>query len=101
MAIILLRVAVTRFEQRLVEAAERHKRFVIALFDNVAVFHYENDVGLLNRGQTVRDDKRRAPLHYFRKSLLYPDFRARIDIARRFVENQHRRVHKHYARDTQ
>ncbi len=91
-------VAVTRFEQRLIETAELHKRVVIALFDDIAVFHDENDVGFLNGREAVCDDERRAPLHYFRESFLYFYFGSSIYVARRFVQYEHGRIHEHYSR---
>ena len=36
---------------------------VIAYFNNAAIFHHHNPIGLLNRGQTVRNHERGAVVH--------------------------------------
>lgn len=46
----VLFVAVSRFEQSLVESALFHERVVVAFFDYVSVLHDENYIGFLYRG---------------------------------------------------
>ena len=64
--------------ERTVEAALRDQLLVCAAFNNVSVLHNENDVRTLDRGQAVRYDKARAPLHHTEECLLYAYFRACI-----------------------
>ena len=47
-----------------VEAALRQQFVVIALLDDVAVLHNEDDVGLADGGQAVGHDEARAALHH-------------------------------------
>ena len=74
-----------------VEAALLHKRIVVALLDDVAVLHYQNDVGLPNGGQTVGHDEGGAPLHQLGKGLLDLLLSAGVDGGGGLVQNQQRR----------
>ena len=74
---------------------------MVALLEDAAVLHDEDPVGAADRGEPVRDDEARAPLHQFVERLLNQHFCARVDAGRRLVEDQHRRQAKHDARDAQ
>ena len=73
-----------------VESALLNKLLVRTFFDDVALVHDENHVRIFDCREAVRDDKRRLVLHEFFKRLLNLDFRASVDRACRFVENEHR-----------
>ena len=66
-------------EQRVIKALDSQQFLVCSLFNNIAVFHNQNNVALLNRGQAVSDDKARSALHQLFERLLNPDFGERID----------------------
>ena len=85
--------------QRAVEAAELHQLVMRAAFDHAPVLEDENQVGVLHGGQPVRDHEAGASAHQLVHRLLDFDFRPRIDVARRFVQNEHARVRQHCARD--
>lgn len=90
LALVKLRVKSLTFEQGL----------VAALFDNIAVFHDEDDIRLPYCRKSVRNNETGSPFHHGRKCFLNPDFRSRINGRRRFVQNQHRRQAKHDSRNT-
>lgn len=62
-----------------VEAAFFEELAVRALFDDVALVHDEDEVGVLYCGQAVSDDKRSLVLHKLFKCLLDFDFGTGID----------------------
>ena len=72
-----------------------------APLDDPAVLHHQDHVGVADRRQPVRDDERRAPAHQLAHRALDEDFGARVDAARRFVEDQDRRIGEERARDRQ
>ena len=84
-----------------VEAALFEKLLVRALLDDPARVHDEDDVRILNGGEAVRDDEARPALHELGEGVLHQFFRARIDVARRLVENEHGRAADHDARHAQ
>ena len=71
------------------------------LFNDLSVSHDEDAIRLPDGGEPVRNNKAGAALHHSGKRALHINFRACIDAARRFIQNQHRRIGEHYARDTQ
>ena len=87
--------------QRRVEATAPQKLVVVALFDDVAVFHDEYYVRIAYRGKTVRNDKASAAFHHACKPVLNFQLRACVDRGSRLVENEHRRQAKHYSSDTE
>jgi len=74
---------------------------VVALLDDVAVFHHQNDICLADGREAMGDDEARAALHQAVEGLLNFDLRARVDGGRRLVEDEHRRQAEHDARDAQ
>lgn len=91
------------FELRVVkiciETAFCKQLFVRTFFDDVALVQDENHVRIFDCREAVRDDKRRLVLHEFFKRLLNLDFRASVDRACRFVENEHRGMSEHNSCD--
>ena len=74
---------------------------MIALLDDVSVFHDKDRVGLADRGKPVGDDETRPSLHHTCERRLDPDLGAGIDAAGRLVQDQHRRETEHDAGDAQ
>ena len=72
-----------------------------ALLDHGAVLHDENEIRIADRGQPMGDDEARSALHQLVHRLLDVDFRPRIDAARRFIQNENRRVRQNGAGDRQ
>ena len=70
-----------------------------ALFDDVAVIHDEDVLRMADGGEPMGDDKARPPLHQPLHRRLDILLGARIDVARRLVENEHGRVGEHGAGD--
>ena len=65
---------------------------MLAAFDDAAVVHHGDVVGVLDRGQTVGDHEGRAPLHQGVHPLLDESFRTRVDGRGRLVQDEHGRV---------
>src|SRR5699024_2117343 len=57
------------------------------LFQNVAVFHVEDDVCVPYGGQPVGDDERGAPLHQFGQGVLDELFGVGVHVAGGLVQN--------------
>ena len=70
-----------------------------ALLDDVAVLHDEDQIGIADGRQAMRDDERRAPLAERGHRLLQQQLGAGVDRRRRLVEDQHRRAGDERARD--
>ena len=71
----------------------RCQQFVVStLFDDIAVLHYQNQVGIPNRGQPMGDDKAGAALHQIVHGLLNEQLRTRIHRAGGFIQNQDGRI---------
>ena len=91
------------FELRVVqlgiEAVLRKQLFVAALFDDVAVLHDEDEVGVADGRKAVRDDKGGAPHRQLIHRLLNELLRAGIDGGSRLVQDEHGRVFDHRAGD--
>ena len=77
------------------------KGFVIALLDETAVINDEDLVSLADRAEAVGDDEGGAPGHQAQQRILNMDFGARVDAARRFVEDEDARIGQHGAGDGQ
>ena len=56
-----------------------HELLMITMFDDIAIYHNEDDVSVLNSGQAVGDDKTSTPHHELAESLLNQDFCPSID----------------------
>ena len=69
------------------------------LRDDATAVHHDDAVGLQDRGEAVRDDQRRSPLHQALERLLDRGFALRVEAGRRFVEQQHGRVLQDRAAD--
>ena len=65
---------------------------MVAALDDLAVFEHHDGVRIAHGGKPVRDDEHRAPFHQLIHAALYVRFRARVDGACGFIEDQHRRV---------
>ena len=74
---------------------------MVALLDDVAVLHHQNDVRLADGREAMGDNEARAALHQAVEGLLDLDLRARVDGGRRLVEDEHRRQAEHDARNAQ
>ena len=72
-----------------------------ALLDNVAVIHDQDQVGIHDRRQAMRNHKARTPTHERVHGAADGKFGARIHARRRLVQNENRRVVEQYARDGQ
>ena len=84
-----------------VESALSDERFVVSLFDDVAVTHDKDVVGAADGGKPVCDDEAGLAAHQFLKGALDAVFGAQVDRACRFVKDQHRRIGQHDACDAQ
>ena len=72
-----------------------------ALLDNVAVIHDQDEVGIHDRRQTVRDHKARTPAHKRVHGTADGKLGARIHARRRLIQNENRRVVEQHARNGQ
>ena len=72
---------------------------MIAGFYDVAVLHVEDQVGIGDGGQAVRDDKRRPPAQQVLHRLADLDLGAGVDRGGRLVQDQHGGVAAEDARD--
>ena len=72
-----------------------------AAFDDVAVLHDEDEVGVFDRRQTVGDNEAGAVFRQLIHGALDEQLRARVDRAGRLVEDEHGRVLEHGAGDGQ
>lgn len=80
-------------------ALPRHQFAVGALFDDQPVVDEAYDVGVLDRAQTVRDDEARAPDEQMVEARLERLLGLRVDVARRFVEDEDARIGEQDARE--
>ena len=83
----------------MIEAALREQLRVAALLDDAPLVHDDDGVGAADRRQTVRDDEARATVPQPRHRLLDEDLGARVDVARRLVEDEHAAIRQEGARD--
>ena len=68
-----------------------------ALFDDVAIFHNEDKVGVADCRKTVSDDEARFVPHEIIHGLLNENFGTRIDGARGLIQDEHRGTSEHGA----
>ena len=71
-----------------------------AAVHDLAVVEHEDHVGVLHRGDALRDDDFRRVGDLLRERLADQRVGARVDGARRVVENQDLRLFQQSARDT-
>lgn len=69
-------------------AIERQQLGMTPALDNTPLIHDENQIGLLDRRQTVGDHQRRTPLHHLIQGSLDMPLGLRVQRRGRFVENQ-------------
>ena len=67
-----------------------HQGVVVASFQNMAVFHDHNQIGILNGGKTVGNDKDGAAVHQSVHAFLYQRLCSGIDAAGGFVQDHDR-----------
>ena len=84
-----------------VETVPGKELLVVSLFDDVTVFHDEDNVRFANGGKAVCNDETRPAFHHLRKGVLYLYFGTGIYRGSRFVKYQHRRQAEHYAGDAE
>src|SRR5688572_4325824 len=72
-----------------VQAALAHELGMRALRDDSAALHHDDAIGILHRGEPVRDGKRGAPLLQRLEPLLHEALGGRVERARRLVEQQY------------
>ena len=54
---------------------------MVALFDDIAVFHYQDDISALDGGESVAYDKAGAAFHHRGKCILDLDLGTGIDLS--------------------
>ena len=72
-----------------------------AAFNDVAVLHHKDLVGIFYGGKPMRHNKAGSTFHQFLKSVLHKDLGAGIYAGGRLVQNQNRRAAQHYAGNAQ
>src|SRR5665647_2155600 len=72
---------------------------VVALLDDLAVLHHEDDVSVADRREAVSDHERRTPVTQGTHSLLHQHLGAGVDRAGGLVEDQERRIDEERPRD--
>ncbi len=72
-----------------------------SLFDDTSLIHDKNQIGILDRRETMGNDKARPPFHQATHRLLDEDFRPCIHTRGRFIENHDRRIGKNGPSDRQ
>ena len=83
-----------------IESIACQQIFMIALFNDPAIFHDQNNIRILNGGKPVRHNETGPSLHQLGKSILDLLLRSRIDRRGRLVQNQHSRYVEHDPGDT-
>ena len=63
---------------------------MFTLFDDLAVLHDEDEVGVADRGKTVGDGEARLAVHQVVDGVLYQLLRTRVDRGGRFIQNEKR-----------
>ena len=84
-----------------VASVQHHQLRMIALFHNLSVFHEQDQIRITDGGQAMGDDDGRSALCNFQHGSAYALFRHSIHGARRFIQNQNRRVDQYRADDGQ
>lgn len=80
-----------------VESTLCQEGFMVALFDDIAVFHYQDDISALDGGESVGYDKAGAAFHHRGKCILDFDLGTGIDGGGCLIEDQHGRQAQHYS----
>ena len=62
---------------------------MVTLFDDVSVFHYQDDISALDGGKSVGYDEAGATFHHFGKCVLDLDLGTGIDGGGCLIEDQH------------
>lgn len=75
-----MRLMELRIVKRTVKTALLHQFVVVALLGDLSVLQNEDQIGILNGGKSVRDDKAGSALHQLRHCLLDLDLGARVDV---------------------
>ena len=78
-----------------VESALCQEGFMVALFDDIAVFHYQDDIRTLDGGETMGYNKAGAAFHHRGKCILDLDLGTGIDGGGCLIEDQHGRQAQH------
>ena len=73
---------------------------MVALFDDVSVFHYQDDISALDGGESVGYDKAGAAFHHRGKCILDLDLGTGIDGGGCLIEDQHGRQAQHNSGNT-
>ena len=60
---------------------------MITMFDNITIYHDEDDVSILNSGQAMSDDKASSSHHELAESLLNQDFCPSINGGSRLIQD--------------
>src|SRR5438128_12614214 len=84
-----------------VAAASGQERGVVAALDDLARLDHQDQVGVADRAQAMRDDDAGASAQEPAERCLDPLLGAGVDAARRLVEDQDARVGEHRARERQ
>ena len=94
--LFVYRRALVEFEgagvELVVGAVFSHELVVVAAFDDATVVHDHDDVGILDGGESVGDDKDGASVHELVHPILHDGFGAGVDGGGGFVEDHHRWV---------
>ena len=73
---------------------------MVALFDDIAVFHYQDDISALDGGKTMGYDKAGAAFHHRGKCILDLHLCTGIDGRGCLIENQHGWAAQHQSGNT-
>ena len=88
-----------RIVKRAVKAALLHQFVVVTLLGDLSVLQHEDQVGILNGGKPVRNDKAGSATHQFSHRLLNLHFGARVNVLGCLVKYQHGLIRQHGARN--
>ena len=83
-----------------VETALCQQGLMVALFDDVSVFHYQDDISALDGGKSVGYDEAGAAFHHFGECVLDLDLGTGIDGGGGLIEDQHGRQAQHHSGNT-
>ena len=70
-----------------INASGYHELLMIPMFEDITIYHDEDDVSILNSGQAVGDDKASTTHHELAESLLNQDFCSGINRGSRLVQD--------------
>ena len=83
-----------------IKSALSQQGLVVALFDDVSVFHYKDDIGTLDGGKSVGYDEAGAAFHHFGECILDLDLGTGINGGGCLIQDQHGRQAQHDSGDT-